>query len=196
MRKVVIFCEDSFHEKFVGALLTRFKNEAGLAVNIDPRSARGGLPRMAGELKDYLCDLSKGSEPVPDSIIVVADANCKGYNTRKALLAKAVEHYPAFQQSLSYAIPDPHVERWMLTDTKAFSTVFGRGCTLPAIKCKKDEYKRLLRNEIRASGIDAPLGGEEFAGDIVTAMSLNQIQEPTLKLFVKQLRALFRSWSQ
>ncbi|MBL8219231.1 MAG: hypothetical protein JNL62_08370 [Bryobacterales bacterium] len=84
----------------------------------------------------------------------------------------------------------------MLCDAKAFKSVFGRGCTLPAIKCQKDEYKRLLRDEIRRSGVDAPLGGEEFASDIVQAMDLGQIDEPSLALFIKQLRALCLSWKR
>jgi hypothetical protein len=104
--------------------------------------------------------------------------------------------YPEFQQLVSYAIPDPHIERWMLVDPRAFRAVFGRGCTLPALKCAKDEYKRLLRSEIRESGIDAPLGGEEFAEDIVMAMNLGQVEvrEPSLGLFLKGLKAQFNAW--
>lgn len=101
-----------------------------------------------------------------------------------------------FQQIVSYAIPDPHIERWMLVDEAAFRTVFGRGCTLPGLKCAKDEYKRLLLKEIRDSGIEPILGGEEFAEDIVKAMNLGkaEIREPSLGLFLKSLKALFNQW--
>jgi hypothetical protein len=198
MPEITLFCEDSFHEKFIGALLKRFEDEnlAGVA----PRflSSQGGLPRMHDELKDFLRDLERDRRPLPDSVIVVADANCQGYHGRKELMDGVLAHYPQFQQLVSYAIPDPHIERWMLADARAFQTVFGRGCTLPAMKCAKDEYKKLLRTEIRASGIEAPLGGEEFAEDIVMAMNLGQVEtrEPSFGLFLKTLKALFNTWSR
>jgi len=85
-----------------------------------------------------------------------------------------------------------------LVDARAFQEVFGRGCTAPAVKCAKDEYKKLLRTEIRASGIDAPLGGEEFAEDIVMAMDLARIEtrEPSFGIFLRTLKALFNNWSR
>ena len=84
----------------------------------------------------------------------------------------------------------------MLVDPKAFQSVFGRGCTLPAIKCAKNEYKRLLRSEIRQSGIEAPLGGEEFAEDLVKAMNLRHAEqrEASLGMFLKYLKGQFNSW--
>jgi hypothetical protein len=84
----------------------------------------------------------------------------------------------------------------MLVDHNAFQTVFRRGCTLPAIKCAKDEYKRLLRDEIRRSGIDSPLGGQEFAEDIVGAMNLAKCEtkEPSLSSLLKEMRGTFRGW--
>jgi hypothetical protein len=196
MPEVTLFCEDSFHEKFIGALIDRFMSEYG--VNVTPHffSSRGGLPRMHSELKEFLRDLSRGRKPMPDHLIVVVDANCKGYNERKTMMADVVGQYPEFQGIVSYAIPDPHIERWMLVDPRAFQKVFGRGCTLPAIKCKKDEYKKLLRNEIHESGVEAPLGGQEFAEDVVSAMDLNLAEgsEPSFGLFLKALKGLFNGW--
>ena len=196
MREITLFCEDSFHEKFIGALLRRFEDENRAGVTTKFLSSRGGLPRMHGELNDFLRDLQRDRQPLPDSVIVVVYANCQGYNDRKGLMDGVLAHYPRFQQLVSYAIPDPHIERWMLVDARAFRTVFGRGCTLPAPKCAKDEYKKLLRTEIRASGIEAPLGGEEFAEDIVMAMDLRQVEtrEPSFGLFLRNLKALFKNW--
>jgi hypothetical protein len=171
MHEITLFCEDSFHEKFVGALLRRFGDEYGVGVAPRLLSSRGGLPRMHFEFKDFLRDLSRQKQPLPGSIMVVVDANCEGHNGRKALMDGVLAHHPEFHSLVSYAIPDPHIERWMLVDTIAFQTVFGRGCTLPALKCAKDEYKKLLRKEIRQSGIEARLGGEEYAEDIVMAMN-------------------------
>jgi hypothetical protein len=195
MPEITLFCEDSFHEKFIGAMLKRFEKDYGVAVTVRFLSSRGGLPYMHREFREFLRDLSRQRQ-FPGSVIVVVDANCRGHHERKALMDGVLNSYPQFQQLVSYAIPDPHIERWMLVDPKAFQAVFGRGCTLPALKCAKDEYKKLLRKEIRESGIDAPLGGEEFAEDIVEAMNLGQaeVNEPSLGLFLKRLKAQFNTW--
>lgn len=196
MPEIALFCEDSFHEKFIGALLKRFEKQYGIGPDSKFLSSQGGLPRMAGEFKDFLRDLARDRQQLPDSVIVVVDANCEGHNGRKTVMDRSLVNYPQFQQIVSYAIPDPHIERWMLADPKAFQAVFGRGCTLPAVKCAKDEYKRLLRKEIRESGIEAPLGGEEYAEEVVMAMDLGQVEtrEPSFGLFLKSLKALFNRW--
>ena len=196
MPEIMLFCEDSFHEKFIGAMLKRFGNDYGVVITPRFLSSRGGMPRMHHEFKEFLRDLSRQRQRLPDSIIVVVDANCQGHTGRKALMNRELAFYPQFEQLVSYAIPDPHIERWMLADPKAFQEVFGRGCTVPAVKCAKDEYKKLLRREIRESGIDAPLGGEEFAEDIVKAMNLGQVEgrEASLGLFLKNLKAQFNAW--
>lgn len=196
MPEITLFCEDSFHEKFVGAILRRFGDDYGVGVTSRFLSSQGGLPRMHYEFKCFLRDLSRQQQQLPGSIIVVVDANCQGHKGRKEVMDSVLAPYPQFERLVSYAIPDPHIERWMLVDPIAFRTVFGRGCTLPAIKCAKNEYKNLLRKEIRESGIEAPLGGEEYAEDIVMAMNLGQaeVHEPSLGLFLKSLKAQFNAW--
>lgn len=196
MRSIALFCEDSFHEKFVGALLARFQREYGVAIDAKFYSARGGLPKMHWEFKEFLKDLGRDIGPLPDCVIVVADANCLGFKDRKEQMERQLDFFPQFQQLVSYAIPDPHIERWMLVDPDAFKKVFTRGCTLPTIKCEKDEYKKRLRKEIRDSGIDPPLGGEEYAEDIVNEMDLTkaEIQEASLGLFIQALKQRFNSW--
>lgn len=151
---------------------------------------------MHHAFKHFLHDLSREQQDLPDSVIVVVDANCSGHNGRKALMDGVLAPYPQFKALVSYAIPDPHIERWMLVDPRAFQATFGRGCTLPAIKCAKNEYKKLLREEIRKSGIDPPLGGEEYAEDIVMEMNLGQaeVHEPSFGLFLKSLKAQFNAW--
>ena len=198
MPEINVFCEDSFHENFVGAMLRRFESDYHVGSTFRMLSARGGLPKMHWEFAEFLRDLGKGRLPRPDSVVVVLDANCLGYNERKRVMERVVEAYPQFQQIISYGIPDPHIERWMLVDEAAFRDVFGRGCTLPALTCAKDEYKRLLLKEIRASGIEPILGGEEYAEDIVNAMNLGQaeVREPSLGLFLKALKAQFNQWRE
>lgn len=198
MREIILFCEDSFHERFVLALLRRFQVEEGLPVAVKVLTSRGGLPRMRSEFKDFLRDLERDRQSPPDSIIVVVDANCMGHNDRKSEMGGAIQAHPRFEQLVSFAIPDPHLERWMLADPQAFRAVFQRGCTTPAVKCAKSEYKRLLRKEISASGIDPPLGGEEYAEEIVNAMNLAYVEsaESSLGLFLTEVKALFRRWKQ
>lgn len=150
---------------------------------------------MHSSLTTFLKDLAKDRRHLPDAIIIAADANCKGVNARKAELRTAVQRHPQFEQIACFAIPDPHIERWMLVDSDAFRSVFGRGCTLPAIKCAKNEYKTLLRQEISASGIEAPLGGQEYVDDVVSLMNLGQTAEHSLGDFLAQLKALFNGWS-
>jgi len=196
MPEINVFCEDSFHENFVRAMLRRFELEYEVPLACHFLSSRGGLPRMQGEFREFLRDLARENLPAPDSVLVVLDANCVGYNERRRLMERVAESYPQFLQLISYAIPDPHVERWMLVDEIAFQTVFGRGCTLPARKCAKDEYKRRLAKEIRDCGIEPILGGEEFAEDIINAMNLGraEVREPSLGLFLKSLKAMFNRW--
>jgi hypothetical protein len=151
---------------------------------------------MHAEFGEFLRDLERDRPRRPDAVLVVLDANCFGYNERKKVMDRVLQNFPQFQHIVYYAIPDPHIERWMLVDEAAFLAVFGRGCTLPALKCAKDEYKRLLAQEIRASGIEPILGGQEFAGDIVNAMNLGraEVREASLGLFLKSLKALFNQW--
>jgi hypothetical protein len=50
--------------------------------------------------------------------------------------------------------------------------------------------------EIRDSGIEPILGGEEYAEDIVNAMDLGhaEVSEPSLGRFLKNLKAQFNQW--
>src|SRR5712692_2791255 len=131
MPEINVFCEDSFHENFVGAMLRRFKSDYQVAISCRFLSSRGGLPQMRTEFREFLRDLGRERLPLPDSIVVVLDANCAGYNERREIMDDVVLAYPQLRPIVSYAIPDPHIERWMLVDAAAFQTVFGRGCTLP-----------------------------------------------------------------
>ena len=92
------------------------------------------------------------------------------------------------------AVPDPHIERWLLVDSAAFKSVLGRGCAAPDQKCEKARYKRLLIEAIRQAGIIPNLGGIEFAADIVAAMNLARASrlDPSLKPFLDELKTVFR----
>lgn len=93
------------------------------------------------------------------------------------------------------AIPDPHVERWMLISSRAFKCVFGEGCDAPTYKCEKDRYKKLLIDAIRQTGTTPIFGGMEYAEAIVDAMDIEEIvkKKETLATFIQELKAMFKA---
>lgn len=94
------------------------------------------------------------------------------------------------------AVPDPHIERWLLLDGAAFKAVFGKGCGAPDQKCERDRYKQLLIRAISATGVEPSLGGIEFAEDLVRNMDIDRAAhaDRSLERFVNELRAVFHGW--
>ena len=107
-------------------------------------------------------DLKRQGDLRPDLIVVATDANCKGLNERMREISGREEPAP-----MILAIPDPHIERWLLLDGAAFKTVFGKGCDAPDQKCDRNRYKQRLIEAIHATGTIPILGGIEYAEDIV-----------------------------
>jgi hypothetical protein len=197
MPEIAIFCEDSFHEVYSSALVKRFASEVQLTVNVRVYSATGGLSKMHYEFGMFMADIQRNTVRMPDLLIVILDANCIGYVERKKLIDAVVAKYPQLAHLVIVGIPDPHIERWMLVDPDAFRQVFDCGCTLPAVKCEKDLYKKLLRKEISNSGIVPALGGQEYAEDIVERLSIGKINaENSLRLFVRDLRGQLKQIKQ
>ena len=191
MRRVLLFAEDEGHETIMVPLVEKVASEEDLEVHVEVRSAVGGAGRMTRELKRFLRDLDRGTQPVWDLLVVARDANCQGFRARQKELEALLEPRDAV-----LAVPNPHVERWLLLDGHAFGAVLGRGCRAPDSKCDKGRYKALLREAVVASGRQPVTGGLEFAGDIVRAMDLprSQRQDPSLAHFVRDLRAAFHRW--
>ena len=94
------------------------------------------------------------------------------------------------------AIPDPHIERWLLLDGAAFRYVVGRGCDAPGLKCDRDLYKQALIKAIIDAGIMPSFGGIEFAEDIVRQMDLQRAmnEDQSLRRFLTDVRAVFQQW--
>lgn len=182
----LLFVEDGFHEAFLQALVIRIARERGSPIELQIRSNSGGFPRMKTNLTTFLRDYKRDRHPMPDLVIVGADTNCTGIAERRKELGSALQPHPELQERVCYALPDPHIERWMLLDPEAFKRVFSKGCTLPKTKCAKGEYKRLLQREIREAGIRPILGGQEFAKEIIEEMDLKMVcrAEPSLDQFV------------
>ena len=190
MREIALFVEDNAHRAVVGTLLQRLADENGQTVRLDWRSATHGHGRVLGELKRYLDDLAKHGGH-PDLIVVATDANCSGLQQRIRDIDASAAVSPVV-----LAVPDPHIERWLLLDGAAFKAVFGRGCDAPDQKCDRGRYKHQLSQAIRATDIVPQLGGIEYAEDIVQHMDIDRAAraDPSLRHFVDALRGVFGQW--
>ena len=189
-----LFCEDSGHEQFVGALVRRLAREEECEVILTSQSTRGGHGRAIAELKVWqrLVTMS-GRVSVPDLLIVVIDANCEGWAQAQRRTAEAVDR-EAFPRVI-IGSPDPHVERWCIADPEGFAKVVGRPPKRDPGKCDRDRYKDLLRQSIQAAHQPILTNEMEFAPDLVKEMDLFRAgkNQPSLKHFVDELRAALRS---
>ena len=194
MREIVLFVEDFAHRQIIGPLVERIAGEQAIAVRLDWRSAVRGHGQVSRELGAYLRDVDRQGEPWPHLIVVATDANCKGLNERAKEIGRRIGQAPA---PVVLAVPDPHVERWLLLDGAAFKAVFGQGCDAPDRKCDRDRYKRRLIKAIRGTGVTPSLGGIEYAEDIVRKMDVERAKQAdkSFARFVDDLRTTFRSGS-
>ena len=128
-------------------------------------------------------------------MIVATDANCKG---RAEKLREITEITGKVTARVICAIPNPHIERWLLLDSAAFKSVFDRGCDVPDQKCERRRYKKMLMDAILQAGISPSLGGIEFADEIVDAMDLERTAQAddSLGHFIMELQAVFQGWRQ
>jgi hypothetical protein len=182
-KQIAAFGEDFAHKEIVGALIDRLSVDEGIAVRVDWRNARGGHGRVVTELQEYLRDLRR-SGGAPDLVVIATDANCRGAARRDEI---PVDQSPA---PAVLAIPEPHIERWLLVDGEAFKQALGRGCQAPDQKCARDRYKQALIRAVADAGVTPALGGVEFARDIVAAMNLQRAAQadPALQRFLDDLR--------
>lgn len=194
MREITLFAEDAAHERIVGAFLRRLAKCIGIEINVRTLNATGGHGRVLAALGRFVRDVERRQIAMPDMIVVGIDANCFGFNTRKTQIEK---QFADFSIPAAYAIPDPHVERWLLVDAAAFKAQFGVGCAAPTQKCKRDLYKNLLREAIKKVGVTPLLGGIEYADDIIGHIDLTRRQpDPSLEKFLDPARRRFRQWAK
>lgn len=193
MRNIAVFVEDFAHEQVLNTLIRRLAHETGQPVTLIWGNTRNGHGAVVRELKQFLRDLQRGRGAFPDLLIVATDGNCMGYVARRNEIAKLTDRIPA---RAICAIPDPHIERWLLADSAAFKTVLGVGCDAPDQKCDRDRYKRLLVQEIRNSGVFPSLGGIEYAEAIVSAMEIDRAAaaDASLGRFVTEFRNVLKEW--
>ena len=192
MYEIALFVEDYAHRQVIGALVQRVADQHGITVELRWRTSVRGFGRFVHELTNYLRDMSRQGAPWPDLIVVATDANCQGFNARIASIGSLDVPAP-----MVLAVPDPHIERWLLLDGAAFREVFGRGCRAADQKCSRDRYRQQLTDAIHQAGVLPILGGIEYAADIVQHMDLDRAAraDTSLQRFLGHLRAIFRGWS-
>lgn len=195
MPEIALFVEDHAHYQFLDALLKRLAHEYDVPIKLNWQNSRRGHGAVVRELKQYLRDLQRGREGFPDLVIVATDANCKGLVERLKEVNGVTDKVAA---RIVCAVPDPHIERWLLLDSAAFKAVFRRGCNTPDQKCERMRYKKMLIDAIRQAGITPSFGGTEFAKDIVKEMNLNRTarNDGSLGRLLGELRSVFQEWRQ
>jgi hypothetical protein len=194
MRRIDLFAEDAGHEAVLLPLLQRVAEQYGVELKIRAVSVRGGYGKVATELREYVRDLLKYQQDLPDLVVVATDANCSGFQQRRKRLQETIA---SIRDRMVFAVPDPHIERWLLRDPSAFKAALGRSCRQPDQKCDRGRYKALLRDAIREAGAAPLLGGLEHAQDIVGHMNLGPTsRDDDFGEFLQQLHARFRRWGE
>ena len=191
MREIALFVEDYAHQQVIGTLVRRIAAMHKVNMRLDWRNVVGGHGQVITELDVYLRDLKRQGSPWPDLLIVATDANCKGLNERAREIGHRDDPTP-----MILALPDPHVERWLLLDGAAFKAVFGMGCDAPDRKCDRGRYKQRLVEAIFATGTMPRLGGIEYAEDIMQQINIDRAAraDRSFGRFVADLRDTFRGW--
>ncbi len=189
---VDLFVEDRAHEEFLKPLLLRIAREEKVAVEVRVRSARGGHARAIEEFRLLQRLIQKGAEAVPNLVVVGIDGNCVTFAKKRDEIRDATG--AAFQNSVTAACPDPHVERWYLADPDSFQAVVGHRPAVGKKKCVRDDYKGVLANAVRQAGHPPTLGGIEFASELVAAMDIYRAgqNDHSLRAFVDDFRAKLR----
>ena len=196
MREIALFGEDDAHRQVIGSLVQRIADDHHQPVTLNWLNAEGGHGRVIATFRAYLRDLTRQNRPMPDLIIVATDANCHGLNRRIREITGITDTVASPIPPVVTAIPDPHIERWLLLDGAAFRQALGRGCQAPEHKCDRDLYKQRLRDAVWGAGILAFQGGIEYAHDIVQGINIERVKQAdrSLQLFLDGLAGHFRQW--
>ena len=176
-------------------MIQRLAGVYNIKINIRASSVRGGHGTVIRELEQYLRDLQHTKEDLPDLVIVGTDSNCKGLSERQKEIDQVTSDLKDLVISM---IPEPHIERWLLLDSEAFKTVFGKGCQQPDQKCERGRYKHMLLNAISQATMTPPIDGIERVEELVYAMNLQRVEQRdrSIRRFLTALQRQFRMWQQ
>ena len=186
-----VFAEDAAHEAFLVPFIRRLACQECVLPDIRVRSAVGGHGRVLSEFDLFGKLVLSGRLAMSDIIVVCIDANCRTYTTAREEIIDRTD--ASLRCRVVVACPDPHIERWYMVDTTGFASVVGVEPSLPKHKCERDSYKAALGNALGQAGLLAPLGGIEFAPELVGGMDLFRAcrSDRSLKAFIDELRDAF-----
>ena len=178
-RTIALALEDRSHEMVIGALLARIFSDEGQDLHdweLVVLSDRGG-----GSLKHAYDFAKKCRDPgqACDLLVIASDANCSTFVKKRNEIKKHLDEYPG---QVALALPDPHIEHWLLLDPKAFQegVDIPKGIALPRYKCDKNYYKTELNRLLQSNGIVPQFpGGIEFAPDIIKHVDMPLARKDT-----------------
>ena len=157
------------------------------AVEHNTRNASGGRPRVFRELHHFLRDVERVKSSMDDIVVVTIDGNCQGFNDIRNLILNMKER-AQYQGFVACAVPDPHIEKWYLSDPENLAKALSSGKVpkLPIYKCERSIYKSELNQTLASIGVRAPLGGTEYGREIAQGIDLFQAgqNDSSLKHFI------------
>lgn len=145
-----LFCEDSAHEALLRPLVRRVGREERADTLVQVRAARGGHPRALKEFDLYQRAASRMEGPVADILIVAIDGNCSSFGAARERVIGATSASNRYR--LVVASPDPHVERWYLSDPEAVAAVTGHDPGSMRAQASRDYSCRRQSAHARGSG--------------------------------------------
>ncbi len=190
--RIICFFEDVAHERFIKTIIKRVAQQVGIQAKISVRSATHGS-RVWRELEQYLRDIKKKAEPMPDVLVVVIDGDCQKEMQVRRRVQGLTSKYGFPNEFVVCAIPNPHIERWYLEDQQALVQVIPNAKPQKLrYKCERDWYKRALVETIRRAGIEPLLGGAEYGDEIARSLNPSRL-DPSFRNFWDELCSVLRS---
>ncbi|MFN3421772.1 MAG: DUF4276 family protein [Armatimonadota bacterium] len=189
-RRVVLVLGDKAHQRVIMAIIQRGAEGRITPVEIQVLNATHGS-RVWREFRQYLREIKEGRQPVPDVLVVVIDGNCKTAAQVRRDIQEEVKKRGLEIPHLVCAVPDPHIERWYLEDQQALKSILpGAEPEKLPYKCERDQYKRALKNAIRAAGVEPSLGGAEYGDEVAKVLDPNRLDRSFRDFWKELLRAL------
>jgi len=168
----------------LGPLVRRFQGGGAAAEN-----ERGGN----GERAFKYAKTCRDPRQTSDLLVIASDANCSTFVKKRNEIQKRLKDYPG---PIALALPDPHIEHWLLLDPRAFQqgVDIAQGIELPQYKCDKNYYKTELNRLLQSEGIVPQFpGGIEFAPDIIKHLNMPlACKDTSFKEFFTAVRTCLR----
>ena len=185
---VGFFMEDIAHVRFMTGLVNRIASEIGVATRFDVRNASGGISQMRSELRRFLRYHTNIQSALFDILIIVQDADKEGETEVRSQIRNLIER-TGYPRTTIIAAPDPYIEAWYLADPVSIQTISGYQ-NLIQIPQDNNE-KNLYKSELSQAFGYAPLGGIEYADEIVAGMDLYRASQnlSSLRHFIDELRS-------